>query len=82
MVQHLPSPLVIVGGIPTVQGMVDWFVEHGRYYIVMPYAAGGSLLDELCNNPKKDYTEQDICLVLAKVSSALKALHDIGYCHK
>lgn len=60
---------------PALPGVIDYFSEHGVYYLVMAYIPGEDLEDLLARQPDKRISEKKALEIVYPVLDALHYLH-------
>uniref|UniRef100_A0A669EXK8 non-specific serine/threonine protein kinase n=1 Tax=Oreochromis niloticus TaxID=8128 RepID=A0A669EXK8_ORENI len=60
--------------------LVEFFEEEDKFYLVFEKLRGGSILEHI--HKRQHFSEQEACLVVQDIASALDFLHNKGMAHR
>jgi len=66
--------------VPSIVGIIDFYVEPQTFYVVQVYAKGGDVFDRLAE--RKNYTEKDARDLSVVLLKTMKELHDRKIAHR
>ncbi|KAK1908548.1 hypothetical protein P3342_009398 [Pyrenophora teres f. teres] len=62
--------------------LLGWFHDEKSIYLVLEFAAGGSLYSRLKKQPKSRFTEYQTAIYMAQIASALRYMHSKNIMHR
>lgn len=68
-------------GHPAIPSTKDFFIENGKYYLVMTYIRGMSM-QHFLGDLKKRFDEDAVCWIADRILAGLAYLHRMGIIHR